>query len=50
MWKNLSRTRSEPTALTKLVELNRIDYLITDRKPSEAWLQRLSEANIEVMY
>lgn len=42
-------TKFDKTAFTKLVELNRIDVLITDRKPSEAWLKRLAEENIEVL-
>jgi len=43
-------TKFDKTAFSKLVELTAIDYLITDRKPSEVWLKRLSEDNIEVMY
>jgi DeoR/GlpR family transcriptional regulator of sugar metabolism len=42
-------TKFDKTAFTKLVELNRIDVLITDRKPSEAWLKRLAKENIEVL-
>ncbi|MNJ01969.1 HTH-type transcriptional repressor GlcR [compost metagenome] len=43
-------TKFNKTAFTKLVELSRIDVLITDRKPSEAWLKRLAEENVEVLY
>ncbi|MNP26531.1 HTH-type transcriptional repressor GlcR [compost metagenome] len=43
-------TKFDKTAFTKLVELNRIDYLITNRKPSEAWVKTLIEHNIELLY
>jgi DeoR/GlpR family transcriptional regulator of sugar metabolism len=43
-------TKFDKTAFTKLMELQRIDYLITDRKPSDVWLERLGKANIEVLY
>jgi len=43
-------TKFDKTAFTKLVELGHIDFLITDCKPSEAWLKRLNEENIEVLY
>jgi DeoR/GlpR family transcriptional regulator of sugar metabolism len=43
-------TKFDRTAFTNLVELNKIDYLITDQKPSEPWLKCLDEHNIEVLY
>lgn len=43
-------TKFDKTAFTQLVQLNRIDVLITDRKPSEAWLKRLAKENVEVLY
>jgi DeoR/GlpR family transcriptional regulator of sugar metabolism len=43
-------TKFDRTAFTNLVELNKVDYLITDRKPSEPWLKCLDEHNIEVLY
>ncbi|OBZ18271.1 DeoR family transcriptional regulator [Bacillus sp. FJAT-27264] len=43
-------TKFDKTAFSKLIELSNIDYLITDRRPSEAWLERLSRDNIELLY
>lgn len=43
-------TKFDQTAFARLAELSRIDVLITDRKPSEAWLKLLSEKNVEVLY
>lgn len=43
-------TKFDKTAFTQLVQLNRIDVLITDRKPSDAWLKLLDEQNVEVLY
>lgn len=43
-------TKFDQTAFARLAELSRIDVLITDRKPSEAWLKLLSGKNVEVLY
>lgn len=43
-------TKFDKTAFTKLAQLNKIDVLITDRKPSDIWLKRLAENNVEVLY
>lgn len=43
-------TKFDKTAFTKLIELGQIDFLITDRQPSEAWLKRLNKENIELLY
>lgn len=43
-------TKFDKTAFAKLVELSRIDVLITDRKPSDTWLKLLSGKNVEVLY
>ncbi|QSF47809.1 DeoR/GlpR family DNA-binding transcription regulator [Paenibacillus tianjinensis] len=43
-------TKFNKTAFTQLVELGRIDILITDCRPPEPWLKRLAEENIEVLY
>lgn len=43
-------TKFDKTAFSGLAELERIDYLITDRKPNEKWLRRLSEVGIELIY
>ncbi|MFF2014893.1 DeoR/GlpR family DNA-binding transcription regulator [Paenibacillus sp. NPDC058177] len=43
-------TKFDKTAFSKLIELSNIDYLITDRRPSEVWLERLSRDNIELLY
>ncbi|ASA22155.1 DeoR/GlpR family DNA-binding transcription regulator [Paenibacillus donghaensis] len=43
-------TKFGKIAFTKLVELARVDCLITDRKPSDAWLKALKEQHIEVLY
>lgn len=43
-------TKFDKTAFTKLIELGQIDFLITDRQPSEVWLKRLNKENIELLY
>ena len=43
-------TKFDKTAFANLVELSRVDVLITDRKPSDAWLNLLAEKNVEVLY
>lgn len=43
-------TKFGKTAFAGLAELSRIDVLITDRRPSDAWMKRLSEKNVEVLY
>lgn len=43
-------TKFDKTAFSVLTELNRVDYLITDRRPPEKWLRRLVELNIELIY
>lgn len=43
-------TKFDKTAFVKLADLEQIDYLITDRKPSAEWLELLGRKNIEVVY
>ncbi|MNC82934.1 HTH-type transcriptional repressor GlcR [compost metagenome] len=43
-------TKFDKTAFAKLVELSRINVLITDRKPSDTWLKLLAEQKVEVLY
>ncbi|GAB6988803.1 DeoR/GlpR family DNA-binding transcription regulator [Paenibacillus pini] len=38
------------TAFVKLLDLDRVDYLITDQKPEPEWLEQLAKHNIEVIY
>lgn len=44
------RTKFDKTAFSLLMELGRIDYLITDSRPTEKWLRKLDELNIELIY
>lgn len=43
-------TKFDKTAFIFLSELERIDYLVTDREPSEQWKRTLRELNIELIY
>ncbi|WP_438350003.1 DeoR/GlpR family DNA-binding transcription regulator [Paenibacillus sp. FA6] len=43
-------TKFDKVAFVKLTELNFIHYIITDQKPSNQWLERLAEVDIEVIY
>ncbi|MCR5746999.1 MAG: DeoR/GlpR family DNA-binding transcription regulator [Lachnospiraceae bacterium] len=38
------------TSFSQVCDLSRIDVLITDRKPSKEWLDRLKELNIRIIY
>lgn len=43
-------SKFDKTAFTMLTELDRIDYLVTDEEPSEQWLQRSAELDLELIY
>ncbi|MGP0585970.1 DeoR/GlpR family DNA-binding transcription regulator [Paenibacillus timonensis] len=43
-------TKFDKNAFVKLADWEQIDYLITDERPSDAWLQLLQGKNIEVLY
>jgi DeoR/GlpR family transcriptional regulator of sugar metabolism len=43
-------TKFDKNAFVKLADWEQIDYLITDQRPSEAWLELLQSKNIEVLY
>lgn len=43
-------TKFDKVAFTVLSDLERVDYLVTDQKPSEPWIRRLAELNIELIY
>lgn len=43
-------TKFDKAAFIVLSELERLDYLVTDRKPSEEWIHKLAELNIELIY
>lgn len=43
-------TKFDKVAFTVLSELERVDYLVTDQAPSEPWVRRLAELNIELIY
>lgn len=43
-------TKFDETAFLKLIDLNKIDYLITDQKPSAAWIAFCAAQNIRLMY
>lgn len=43
-------TKFDNTAFTVLSELESIDYLVTDREPSELWLRAMADLSIEIIY
>lgn len=43
-------TKFDKVAFVKIADLDRIDYLITDREPDREWMDLLHENNIEVIY
>lgn len=43
-------TKFERTAFVKFLELEKIDYLITDKKPSEKWIEFCKVRGIKLIY
>lgn len=46
----VDHTKFDKVAFVKLFEIERIDYLVTDQKPSDVWLRFLEDCNVEVVY
>lgn len=46
----VDHTKFDKVAFVELFELEKIDYLITDKEPSEEWLRFLKEHDVEVIY
>lgn len=46
----VDHTKFDEVAFVKLFEFGKIDYLVTDKKPSDGWLDFLEDCNIEVVY
>ncbi|MCI6636930.1 MAG: DeoR/GlpR transcriptional regulator, partial [Lachnospiraceae bacterium] len=46
----VDHTKFDQVAFLKLMDFEKVDYIITDRKPSEVWIQFCEEKNIQMMY
>lgn len=46
----VDHTKFDKVAFVKLFDIERIDYLVTDQKPSDIWLEFLGNCNVEVIY
>jgi len=46
----IDHTKFDRSAFLKLADFEHIDYLVTDRKPSEEWLNFLEKYNIKIIY
>ena len=43
-------TKFDHTSLIRTVPFSKIDILVTDRKPSDEWLERMKEENVQLLY
>jgi len=43
-------TKFDKVAFVKLFDLSAVDYLVTDRRPSDEWMERLERSGVEVIY
>lgn len=46
----VDHTKFDQMAFLKLIDLDKIDYLITDLKPSDKWIDFLEQRNIQLIY
>lgn len=46
----VDRTKFDTVAFSKIADLNDIDIVVTDEKPSEGWIKLLRENGIECLY
>ena len=43
-------TKFDNVAFAKLMDLEAIDVLVTDRRPSEAWIDALAASGVQLLY
>lgn len=46
----LDHSKFDRVAFVQLADLDRIDYVITDEKPSEDWLQLFCKSHVQILY
>jgi DeoR/GlpR family transcriptional regulator of sugar metabolism len=46
----IDHSKYDKTSFVKLFEFENIDYIITDQKPREEWIELLNSYNIEIIY
>lgn len=46
----VDHTKFDKTAFAHLLDLENVDYLVTDEKPDESWIQFCGENNIKLIY
>ena len=43
-------SKFDQTAFVKLMDLKRLDYIITDKRPEDVWLEYCEENGIRLIY
>ena len=46
----VDHTKFDQVAFLKLMDFEKVDFIITDRKPTDAWIQFCKAKNIQIMY
>ena len=46
----VDHSKFDKTAFLKLADFEQIDYIVTDKKPSDSWIERLKEKNVKLIY
>ena len=46
----VDHSKFDKTAFLKLADFEQIDYIVTDKKPSDSWIEQLKEKNVKLIY